>query len=278
MTTSEQTNEIAAAMVKAQAMMKPAVKDAVNPHFRSRYADLTSVWDACRGPLTANGITVWQDVTTRGILGSKGEFDLTWGIGVTTRLSHVSGQWVEFGPLVVPLTKPDAHGVGSATSYGKRYALAAAVGIVSDDDDDGNAVAMPAAAQSAPQTPSAPPTGVTVGTAIGTPPPGAFDPYVEPPHSAALVAAQGVANIAARERMPTPPERKAQESGNGAMLTISVAQQRRLYAIAKSRGWEDGDLKNYLKFHYRIEHSRDIPRKQYDAIIAELQKGQEHWK
>lgn len=145
MQTSEQINDIAAAMVKAQASMKPAVKDATNPAFRSKYADLAAVWDACRGPLTANGLTVWQDVTT--------EAD---GIAVRTRLVHTSGQWVEFGPLVVPLSKHDAHGVGSATSYGKRYGLSAAVGIVAEDDDDGNAAAQnakPAAAKAAPKKP-----------------------------------------------------------------------------------------------------------------------------
>lgn len=131
MNTSEQINEVAAAMVKAQASMKPAMKDAINPAFRSKYADLAAVWEACRAPLTANGITVWQDVTTENE-----------GIAVRTRLVHTSGQWVEFGPLVVPLSKHDAHGVGSATSYGKRYGLSAAVGIVAEDDDDGNAAAQ----------------------------------------------------------------------------------------------------------------------------------------
>jgi hypothetical protein len=127
MKTSETINEIAAAMCKAQGAMRPALKDATNPAYRSKYADLTAVWDACREPLTKNGITVWQDVTCE--LG---------GVSVTTRLVHTSGQWVEFGPLTVPLAKPDAHGVGSATSYGKRYGLSAAIGVVSDDDDDGN--------------------------------------------------------------------------------------------------------------------------------------------
>jgi hypothetical protein len=61
-------------------------------------------------------------------------------IAVTTRLVHSSGQWMEFGPLPVPSMKQDAHGVGSATSYARRYGLSAAVGIVADDDD-GNAAA-----------------------------------------------------------------------------------------------------------------------------------------
>lgn len=128
MKTSDAINEIAAASAKAQAAMRPAIKDATNPAYRSKYADLAAVWEACRGPLTGNGITVWQDVTSEEN-----------GIAVTTRLVHSSGQWVEFGPLTVPLAKRDAHGVGSATSYGKRYALAAAIGVIAEEDDDGNA-------------------------------------------------------------------------------------------------------------------------------------------
>jgi hypothetical protein len=129
MRTSEQINEIAKAMSLAQSEMKPAAKDSVNPHFKSRYSDISSIWEAIRGPMTANGLTIWQNVTTE-----EGF------VCITTRIVHSSGQWVEFGPLNVPLSKKDAHGVGSAISYGKRYALCAAVGVVSgDEDDDGNA-------------------------------------------------------------------------------------------------------------------------------------------
>lgn len=131
MRTSEQINELAAASAKAQATMQPAIKDMTNPAYKSKYADLASVWDACRKPLTDNGLTVWQDVTT-------GDGSVN-GISVITRLVHSSGQWVEFGPLVVPLSKHDAHGVGSATSYAKRYSLSAAIGVVAELDDDGNA-------------------------------------------------------------------------------------------------------------------------------------------
>lgn len=149
MKTSEQINELAAAMAKAQAAMKPAVKDSTNPAFRSKYADLTAVWDACRGPLTSHGISVWQDVEAHAD-----------GIAVTTRLVHLSGQWAEFGPLVVPLAKRDAHGVGSATSYAKRYALSAAVGIVSDDDDGNAAAGVNGAAQ---QTQASKPVAIPDG-------------------------------------------------------------------------------------------------------------------
>lgn len=139
MKTSDQINEIAGALAKAQATMTPAIKDATNPAFRSKYADLTAVWEACRKPLTANGIATVQDVEATEN-----------GIAVTTRLTHTSGQWIEFGPLVVPTAKKDAHGVGSATSYGRRYALSAAVGIVSDDDDGNAAVGRQQARQEQP--------------------------------------------------------------------------------------------------------------------------------
>jgi len=129
MTTSEQINEIAAALATAQAAIKPALKDSTNPHFKSKYADLTSVWDAIRGPLSANGISAVQEAVT-----------LDDGVAVMTRLIHKSGQWIECGPLTVPAMKRDAHGVGSATSYARRYALSAAVGVVADDDDGNAAV------------------------------------------------------------------------------------------------------------------------------------------
>lgn len=127
MLSSEQTDVIDAAMAKAQKAMRAAAKDAINPHFKSKYADLASVWDAIREPLTGNGIAVLQNVENFGK-----------GVAVTTRLV-CAGQWYEFGPLVVPLAQESAHGIGSAITYGKRYALSAAVGVATDEDDDGNA-------------------------------------------------------------------------------------------------------------------------------------------
>lgn len=129
MRTSENISDIAKAMSLAQKEMKPALKDSTNPHFKSKYADISSIWEAIREPITNHGLTVWQDVTTE-----------ERQVSITTRIVHISGQWVEFGPLSVPMSKFDAHGVGSAISYGKRYSLCAAVGVVSgDEDDDGNA-------------------------------------------------------------------------------------------------------------------------------------------
>jgi hypothetical protein len=130
MTTSDQIQDIAAAGAKAQAELRPALKDAVNPAFRSKYADYAAIVEASK-VYAKHGIAIWQDVRLSEV-----------GVEVVTRLTHSSGQWIEFGPLAVPLSKRDAHGVGSATTYAKRYALSAALGIAADEDDDGNAASQ----------------------------------------------------------------------------------------------------------------------------------------
>lgn len=133
MRTSNEVNEIAKALSAAQKEMKPAYKESTNPHFKSRYSSICSIWESIRIPLTSNGLTVWQDVTTQ---------EKT--VSVDTRIVHSSGQWVEFGPLCIPVSQFSAQAYGSAISYAKRYALSAALGVVStDDDDDGESLMKP---------------------------------------------------------------------------------------------------------------------------------------
>lgn len=127
METSEQINELAAAMATAQGQIKGAAKDSTNPHFKSSYADLASVWEACRDALSSNGIAVIQTPHT----------DDAGNCHVVTMLTHASGQWVR-DTFSLPPTKPDPQGYGSAITYMRRYALAAIVG-VAPEDDDGNA-------------------------------------------------------------------------------------------------------------------------------------------
>lgn len=152
MNTSEQVNELAMALAKAQGQIKGAVKDAENPHFRSKYADLASVWDACRDSLSANGLSIVQ--SPRGIQTTAGG----WAVELETRLLHSSGQWMA-DTLTVPVGKADAQGVGSAVTYARRYALAAFVG-VAPEDDDGNAASAGAKQEQAVDVP-APPKGFT---------------------------------------------------------------------------------------------------------------------
>jgi hypothetical protein len=126
-TTSEQTDKLDAAMAKAQSEIQKAHKDSINPHFRSKFADLSSVWEACRDALTKNGISVTQWPV-------GGESNVLY---VVTRLAK-DGQWIK-SRSAWPVQKGDCQGVGSALTYARRYTLCAAVGVVADEDDDGNA-------------------------------------------------------------------------------------------------------------------------------------------
>ena len=131
MPTSPTIAALAAALVKAQSAMGGAKKDSTNPHVRTAYADLASIWDACRAPLANAGLSVVQLVSS----------DPAHAI-IETILAHSSGEWVS-STLAVPLTKADAQGLGSAITYGRRYALAAIVGVCPADDDGEAAVARP---------------------------------------------------------------------------------------------------------------------------------------
>jgi hypothetical protein len=130
MTTSEQLNELAAALAKAQASMKNATLNKVNPHFKNRYADAAAIRDAVTPALSANGIAVAQTLGWNEI-----------GPVVFTRLLHTSGQWIE-SACVLP-NAGDMQKMGSAITYARRYSLSAICGISADDDDDANA-AVPA--------------------------------------------------------------------------------------------------------------------------------------
>lgn len=132
MTRSDSIGALVAALAKAQAQIEGAVKDALNPHFKSKYADLASVWDACREPLTKNGLAVLQPVSADG---SK--------VTVTTLLTHTSGEWIAEA-LTLTATQDTPQGVGSAITYGRRYGLSSMVGIA-PEDDDGNAASKPSA-------------------------------------------------------------------------------------------------------------------------------------
>lgn len=124
-TMSPQVNEIAASLCKAQSVMQPAKFNCVNPFHKNRYADLASVMEACRVPLTSNGICTTQFTET---IGEK--------IYLSTLLLHVSGQWIK-SLFPIHVAKLDCQSIGAAMTYGKRYSLSALVGIVSEEDDDG---------------------------------------------------------------------------------------------------------------------------------------------
>jgi hypothetical protein len=130
---SESLKEIAPALVKAQTKIKAALKDSTNPHFRSKYADLSSVVDAVKSPLLECGISFLQGVQ-----------DAEGGVAVETMLLHTSGEWIS-STLRIPAVKQDAQGYGSAITYGRRYGLQAMCGVPAEDDDGNAATASTAA-------------------------------------------------------------------------------------------------------------------------------------
>lgn len=123
-------DQLATALAKAQAEIVGAEKSRKNDHFKSSYATLADTWEACRGPLTKHGLSIVQ------LVGATSN-----GVTVETRLMHASGQSI-FSILELPVGQKTAQGIGSAITYGRRYGLAAMVGVAPDDDDDGNAASM----------------------------------------------------------------------------------------------------------------------------------------
>jgi hypothetical protein len=131
MKTSDTITKISSALVKAQGELNAVSKDGNNPHFRSKYATLQNIVESTRDTLRKHGLAVVQ---------TFGETDGTY-INLTTTLLHESGEYIS-GTLTVRPNKPDAQGIGSAASYARRYSYAI-IGLVTNDDDDGNIASQP---------------------------------------------------------------------------------------------------------------------------------------
>jgi len=124
--------DLCAAMALAFSEIDVALKSSSNPHFKSKYADLTAVIDSIKPALIKHGLFFVQTPheTEAG------------GITLETLLFHKSGGSMSLGKLFVPATKSDAQGYGSALTYARRYGLVTAFG-VPQADDDGNAASRP---------------------------------------------------------------------------------------------------------------------------------------
>jgi hypothetical protein len=131
MNSSEKLDEIAPALVAAQQSLKnpradskARVQTKQGGAYEYRYLSLPALLEAVRTALKSVGLSMVQE-----IVGTPN------GIGVTTRIVHLSGQWLETGPLVLPASGgPQEY--GSSITYGRRYSLAAALGLAADEDDD----------------------------------------------------------------------------------------------------------------------------------------------
>ncbi len=131
MNQSPQLDQLFTALAKAQGEMTAASKDCANPFFKSRYADLSSVWNACREPLSRNGLSVLQIVQSTDT-----------GDVLHTTLGHSSGQYMTSTMPIRIKTEGkggnELQALGAAITYLRRFSLSALVGVAPDDDNDGN--------------------------------------------------------------------------------------------------------------------------------------------
>lgn len=124
MKTSDSIKNISKALLEVQRALEPVTKDSTNPHFKNKYASLPAIFNAVLPVLNKAGLVLVQ--------GGDGN-------NLVTRLvDSGSGEWIEASIPLTPV-KPDPQGMMSAVTYARRYGLSALVGVVTEEDDDGNA-------------------------------------------------------------------------------------------------------------------------------------------
>lgn len=152
--TSDQLDQIAVALVGVHNELRAIVKDSKNPAFKSKYASLDAILDTVRPILVKHGCFITQTVTegsthnvTMRRKQNNEQTDQTvetfqetsvFTITALSRCIHLSGQWIE-SYSIVPVAKFDAHGLGAAQTYARRFSLASLLALATDEDDDGNA-------------------------------------------------------------------------------------------------------------------------------------------
>ena len=141
---SETIDKIIPAFIAFQSDMPSVPKDGNNPHFKSKYATLGAITEATRPHLAKHGLGFMQWMSNRDGLQL-----------IVTRIMHTSGQWMEDEGYILNPTKNDPQGMGSAVTYARRYTLGASLGIITEDDDDGNRASEPARQAPSPAQPVA---------------------------------------------------------------------------------------------------------------------------
>ncbi|ASS66242.1 ERF family protein [Paenibacillus sp. RUD330] len=159
---SETIAKIAAALCAANSEIENIAKNAENPHFKSKYADLANILEEIRPVLSTHKLFVMQDL-----------FCHTPGtLSCATTIMHESGEWMTSEPFTCKLSKDDPQGAGSGGTYARRYSLSAFLSLGTEVDDDGNkASEAPKRAQDTANTParsnSAPPPSNASGGQVG---------------------------------------------------------------------------------------------------------------
>lgn len=191
MNQSNEIKSITPALVKAQSELKGIQKLGANPMYGSKYATLDSILDQIRPILTSNGLTLVQGISETMMDGTR-----IFAVRVSSRILHLSGEWIETD-VTIPVNPKidrtgrehpvDAHALGSAISYGRRYSLSSLIAMSSDEDDDGNAavgsnhsqIPQQQKPQYQPRTP-APVTQQKPVPAMNKPQPRSSEPEIDP--------------------------------------------------------------------------------------------------
>lgn len=222
MTQSENINELAGALSKAQGEMQAALKDSQNPFFKSKYADLGNIWDACRPVLSKNALCIMQYVET---VDNKPM--------LVTMLAHSSGQWMKSHlPLII--SKNDAQGLGAAITYSRRYGLSALVGVVADDDDDGE-------------------------TAVGRGSNATQQKNAKPTNNQPVINKNVEENVNKIHNIEPKMSEKQIET--------------LLQYLDKIDGACKGNMLKYMKDKYNTEYFKDLPNMEYERMLKAFEKN-----
>jgi hypothetical protein len=241
MITSEQINEISAALAKAQGEMEVAPKDSINPHFKSSYANLAACVRAARPALSKHGLCVIQSIELN---------DSAKMIGVLTRLSHASGQFFESATWCQPRSLAPQD-IGSCATYLKRYGFSAMVGLITEEDDDGEAASGRTSQQK---------------TVTPTWQPPQQKPVAAPPPAAAPKAMPA-------QSQPSAPEQSRPAYPINNSKPVTDPQMRRLHSLKNAAGWHDQEIKQYIEANYNVTSAKALTQAQYKAFTDILEQG-----
>ncbi len=306
---SESIKELATALSKAQSQLRGAHKDSVNPFFKSKYADLESIWEAIRQPLADNDLAITQLTTIVEL------FTEHTGACIETMLMHKSGEWI-MGEFPVMTKDNSAQAMGSGVSYARRYALAAIMGVY-QTDDDGEAAqprtspaireavknVMPRVAErltnEGPDPKDKYLEAVNLSRLQGPDPkvksaveseydnnplaPGGVFNSAPPTDAKGLLTVSEYqsfgTNIQATGKGthqmtfgPTTPVTPYHNLPAGKRANPSEPQQKRAIAIAKKQGWTGEQFAKCLQDDYKASNIKDLQLKDYNAFVAKLEK------
>ncbi len=127
MNKSESIVNLSASLSLFQGEVANPKNTAINPFYKSKYSPLHEVLNTVKPILSKHGLSVIQDVS--------GDAK---NVNIVTLLTHASGEWIESSQLVLTPEKNTPQGIGSAITYGRRYALSAVLGLASEEDCDAN--------------------------------------------------------------------------------------------------------------------------------------------